>query len=79
MQFKHIAPIISKLRKAEIVRVFSLNALSTLVRMLTGMISVKIVASVIGPSGVAMLGQLNNMTTILLGVANGGIQSGVTK
>lgn len=72
-------PILLKLRRAEIVKVFSLNAASTLVRMLTGMISVKIVAAVIGPSGIALLGQLNNMVTILLGVANGGIQSGVTK
>lgn len=72
-------PIILKLRRAEIVKVFSLNALSTLVRMLTGMISVKIVAAIIGPSGIALLGQLNNMVSILLGMANGGIQSGVTK
>lgn len=72
-------PLLSKLRHAEIVKVFSLNAVSTLVRMLTGMISVKIVAAIIGPSGIALLGQLNNMVTILLGVANGGIQSGVTK
>lgn len=72
-------PIILKLRRAEIVKVFSLNALSTLIRMLTGMISVKIVAAIIGPSGIALLGQLNNIVSILLGVANGGIQSGVTK
>lgn len=74
-----ILPLLNKLRHAEIVKVFSLNAISTLVRMLTGMISVKFVAAIIGPSGIALLGQLNNMVTILLGVANGGIQSGVTK
>ena len=65
--------------KADIVKVFSLNAISTLVRMLTGLISVKIVASIIGPGGVALLGQLNNFASILLGVANGGINSGITK
>lgn len=65
--------------KADIVKVFSLNAVSTLVRMLTGLISVKIVASTIGPGGVALLGQLNNFSSILLGVANGGINSGITK
>lgn len=47
--------------------------------MLTGLISVKIVASIIGPSGVALLGQLNNFSSILLGMANGGINSGITK
>ena len=58
---------------------FSFNAISTLVRMLTGLISVKVVASIIGPCGIALLGQLNNFSTILLGVANGGINSGITK
>ena len=65
--------------KEDIVKVFSFNAISTLVRMLTGLISVKVVASIIGPCGIALLGQLNNFSTILLGVANGGINSGITK
>ena len=63
----------------DIVKVFSLNALATLVRMLTGMISVKVVAVIIGPVGIALLGQLNNFSTILLGMANGGINSGIIK
>ena len=65
--------------KEDIVKVFSFNAISTLVRMLTGLISVKVVASIIGPCGIALLGPLNNFSTILLGVANGGINSGITK
>ena len=65
--------------KEDIVKVFSFNAISTLVRMLRGLISVKVVASIIGPCGIALLGQLNNFSTILLGVANGGINSGITK
>ena len=63
----------------DIVKVFSLNAMATFVRMLAGMISVKIVALIIGPAGIALLGQLNNFNTILLGLANGGISSGITK
>ena len=68
-----------KLAGMDIVKVFSFNALSTLFRMLAGMVSVKVVASIIGPAGIALLGQLNNFNTILLGLANGGISSGVTK
>ena len=63
----------------DIIKVFSLNAVSTLIRMLAGMISVKVVALVIGPAGIALLGQLKNLETILLGLANGGINSGITK
>ena len=74
-----IVQFIKKLCSVDIVKVFSLNAISTFIRMLTGMVSVKIVASIIGPAGVAIVGQLNNLVSILLGVANGGISSGVTK
>lgn len=47
--------------------------------MLTGFISVKVVASLIGPAGIAMLGQLNNFSVIVLTLASAGINSGVTK
>lgn len=63
----------------DIVKVFSLNAMSTFIRMLAGMISVKVVALIIGPAGIAVLGQLKNLESILLGLANGGINNGITK
>ncbi len=66
-------------RKAEILRVFSFTAISTLVKMLTSFITVKVVAVVIGPTGIALLGQLNNFTNILMTVASGGINNGITK
>jgi O-antigen/teichoic acid export membrane protein len=47
--------------------------------MLTGLVSVKVVAAVIGPAGIALLGQLNNFSTITLGISNGGITTGITK
>ena len=50
--------------KADIVKVFSFTAMSTVVKMLTGLISVKVVASIIGLSGGAFVGQLNNLATI---------------
>ena len=74
-----IKSLFRRIKGIDIIKVFSLNALSTLVRMLAGMVSVKIVAIIIGPAGIALLGQLNNFNTILLGLANGGIGSGVTK
>ena len=71
--------LLKRIMGVDIVKVFSLNAMATFVRMLAGMISVKIVALIIGPAGIALLGQLNNFNTILLGLANGGISSGITK
>ena len=63
----------------DLVKVFSFTALSTLVRMLTGLVSVKVVASIIGPVGVALVGQLNNFATIALSLSTGGINNGITK
>ncbi len=71
--------LIRKIGKADIVKVFSLTAISTLVRMLTGLISVKVVASIIGPLGVALLGQLNNFSSMVLTLSSGGINNGITK
>lgn len=74
-----IKQLIHRITNVDIVKVFSLNAISTLVHMCTGLISVKVVASIIGPAGVAILGQLNNLNSMLQGLAAGGIRSGVTK
>ena len=71
--------LLHRLAGVDIIKVFSLNAIATLVRMLAGMISVKVVAVIIGPAGIALLGQLNNFNSILLGMANGGITTGITK
>lgn len=74
--------MITKLRnilKTDIVKVFSLTSISTLVRMLTGFISVKVVASIIGPAGVALVGQLNSFASIIMSLSTGGINSGITK
>ena len=71
--------LLQKLMGIDIIKVFSLNAMSTLIRMVAGMISVKVVAVIIGPVGIALLGQLNNLNSIILGLANGGISQGVTK
>lgn len=77
--FNSIAVLWKKFLNADIVKVFSLTSVSTLVRMLTGFISVKIVSVIIGPSGIALLGQLNSFSTIVMSLATGGINNGVTK
>ena len=63
----------------DLVKVSFLNAVAMVIRMLTGFVSVKVVAAIIGPPGIALLGQLNNFTQILLSISNGGINAGVTK
>jgi PST family polysaccharide transporter len=70
---------IQRAAKLDIVKVFSFTSISTMVKMLAGFISVKVVAVIIGPAGIALLGQLNNFSTIIMSIATGGITTGVTK
>jgi O-antigen/teichoic acid export membrane protein len=68
-----------KIISTDLVKVSVLNGIATVIRMLTGFVSVKVVAALIGPAGVALLGQLNNFSQIVLSISNGGINSGITK
>lgn len=65
--------------KSDIIKVSSLTAISTFVKMISGLVSVKVVAIIIGPNGLALLGQLNNFSSIAMTFASGGINNGVTK
>jgi len=65
--------------KLDIVKVFSLTSISTSVQMIASLISVKVIAVIIGPAGVALLGQLGNFSVIIMSIATGGITTGVTK
>lgn len=78
-----VSNIISALRglcgRTAVAKVLSLTSLATIVRMCTGLVSVKVAAAVIGPAGVALLGQLGNFVNIAQTVAGGGIGNGITK
>ena len=68
-----------KILSTDLVKVSFLNGVAQVIRMLTGLISVKVVAPIIGPVGVALMGQLNNFSQIVLSISNGGINAGITK
>lgn len=71
--------IFSKILKKDSLKVTSYSAISTMVNMLTKLVTVKVVATTIGPSGVAFIGQLMNFQTIAVTISNGGLIKGVTK
>lgn len=76
---KLLSDKIASILQLDIVKVFSLTSISTVVKLLAGFVSVKVIAVIIGPSGLALLGQLGNFSTIVMLFASGGINSGVTK
>lgn len=70
---------IKKILANDLIKVFSFTGLSTLVKLITSYLSVKIIASIVGPSGIALIGQLQNFVAILTTAGAGGINNGVVK
>ncbi|MFD1359103.1 O-antigen translocase [Fictibacillus halophilus] len=56
-----------------------LTAISTIIRLMSGLVINKIVAIYVGPSGIALLGQFLNIFGIITNLGNGAINTGVTK
>ena len=56
-----------------------LSAISNIVKMATAFFTGKIIATYIGPSGFAFLGQFQNFINIATSFSSAGINSGITK
>jgi O-antigen/teichoic acid export membrane protein len=55
------------------------SALAAVISLANSFISVKLVAVIIGPSGVGRVGQLSNFNAILMTIALGGVSTGIIK
>ena len=75
----YVSGQVIKMRHSKMIKVFGLTSISTFVRIITSFISVKVIAVIIGPAGVAMLGQLNNFTSMIMTASTAGIGNGVIK
>jgi len=71
--------IIKKTRNKELFKVTSLNSLSVLIKIGIGFITSKVIAVFIGPSGMALVGNLRNFLTSIESVATLGFQNGIIK
>ncbi len=56
-----------------------LTAISTIITVISGFVINKVIALYIGPSGLAVVGQLQNFMTIVTTFSNGAITSGIVK
>lgn len=56
-----------------------LTAISTLIRIISGFVINKVIAIYVGPSGLAVVGQLQNFMSIITTFSNGAITSGIVK
>lgn len=56
-----------------------LSAISTVIKVIAGFVSIKVVAVYVGPSGLALMGQMQNFISMMSSVASAGVNSGVVK
>ncbi len=70
---------IGRILKKDLIQVFSWTSLSTIIAIVAKIVKAKIVAVIIGPAGIAYMGQLTNFMTLFYTISTGGITGGVTK
>lgn len=70
---------ISNLLNRDIVKVSSWTGISSLIRIASQFLSAKVLAVLVGPAGVATLGQLSNAMGIAMAMATAAMTVGVTK
>lgn len=68
-----------KYNKDGLATVAILNGISSFIKILTSFVTTKIVAAVLGPSGIALMGQLTNFLSFLFAFSSGGINGGVVR
>ena len=56
-----------------------LSAIATIIKIISGFVINKVVAIYVGPSGLAIIGQLQNFMELIVTFSNGAITNGVVK
>lgn len=56
-----------------------LTGISTVIKLISAFVINKVIAIYIGPSGLAVVGQLQNFTSIITTFSNGAISNGIVK
>ena len=62
-----------------ILKTSMLSAISTIIKLASGLVINKVIAVTIGPAGIALIGQFQNFLGIITTIGKGAINSGVTK
>ncbi|HEY5588371.1 MAG TPA: O-antigen translocase [Candidatus Paceibacterota bacterium] len=65
--------------KEDLVKVLSLTALANLIKIGINLVTTKVIAVIIGPNGVAILGQFTNLMSTLTTTSTGGVSNGIVR
>lgn len=69
--------ILKKIVQNQLFKASSLSSFSIIIRLVTGFVSSKVIAHFIGPSGMALMGNLRSFSSLLDSIGTLGVQSGV--
>lgn len=70
---------IKKIAQTNLFKITSLNSLSVLLKIGTGLITSKLLAVFVGPGGMALVGNLRNFSSSLESISTLGFQNGIVK
>lgn len=71
--------IFKQITQKELFKITSLNSISVILKIIIGFVSSKVIAVFIGPSGMALVGNLRNFTASVEGIATLGFTNGIVK
>ncbi len=71
--------VLKKVYQSQLFKISSLNSLSIILKIGIGLVTSKLLAVFVGPSGMALVGNLRNFMTSLESVATLGFQNGIVK
>ena len=71
--------LIKKIIQTNLFKITSLNSFSVLIKIGIGLVTSKLLAIFVGPSGMALVGNLRNFSTSLESIATLGFQNGIVK
>lgn len=70
---------IKKITQTNLFKITSLNSFSVVLKIGIGLVTSKVLAVFVGPSGMALVGNLRNFLTSLESISTLGFQSGIIK
>lgn len=71
--------VLKKIYRSQLFKISSLNSLSIILKIGIGLVTSKLLAVFVGPSGMALVGNLRNFLTSLESVSTLGFQNGIVK
>ena len=74
-----MSELIKKIIQTNLFKITSLNSVSVLIKIGIGLVTSKLLAVFVGPSGMALVGNLRNFSTSLESISTLGFQNGIVK